>query len=86
MSPENLFVGTHSPDAATERAAGKIRKRVMAEIERLGLRKYLGDVEIDGYTILPPESWDLHLSSRSYADDVLRRKHSRCSTRARRQT
>jgi hypothetical protein len=27
----------------------------MAEIERLNLRKYVGDLEIDGYTILPPE-------------------------------
>jgi hypothetical protein len=27
----------------------------MAEIDRLDLRRYVGDLEIDGYTILPPE-------------------------------
>ena len=52
---EPRFAGTHSPDAETERAARKLRERVMAEIERLGLRQYVGDMEIDGYTILPPE-------------------------------
>jgi ectoine hydroxylase-related dioxygenase (phytanoyl-CoA dioxygenase family) len=49
------FAGVHSPDAETERAARRLRERVMAEIERLGLRQYVGDMEIDGYTILPPE-------------------------------
>jgi ectoine hydroxylase-related dioxygenase (phytanoyl-CoA dioxygenase family) len=52
---EPRFAGHHSPDVADERAARKIRERVMAEIDRLNLRKYIGDLEIDGYTILPPE-------------------------------
>ena len=52
---EPTFAGSHSPDVETERAARKIRERVMAEIARLDLRKYVGDLEIDGYTILPPE-------------------------------
>jgi hypothetical protein len=52
---EPRFAGAHSPDAETERAARQIRARVMAEIDRLSLRKYLGDLEIDGYAILPPE-------------------------------
>jgi ectoine hydroxylase-related dioxygenase (phytanoyl-CoA dioxygenase family) len=52
---EPRFAGVHSPDAETERAARKLRERVMAEIERLDLRQYVGDMEIDGYTILPPE-------------------------------
>ena len=52
---EPRFAGVHSPDVETERAARKLRERVMAEIERLNLRKYVGDMEIDGYTILPPE-------------------------------
>jgi hypothetical protein len=52
---EPQFAGQHSPDVETERAARRIRERVMSEIERLGLRQYVGDMEIDGYTILPPE-------------------------------
>jgi Phytanoyl-CoA dioxygenase (PhyH) len=52
---EPTFSGAHSPDVETERAARKIRERVMAEIDRLNLRKYIGDLEIDGYTILPPD-------------------------------
>jgi hypothetical protein len=52
---EPRFAGTHSPDADTERAAWGLRDRVMAEIERLGLRAHVADMEIDGYTILPPE-------------------------------
>lgn len=52
---EPQFAGQHSPDVETERAARRIRERVMAEIERLGLRQHVGDMEIDGYTILPPE-------------------------------
>jgi len=55
QSDEPRFAGQHSPDVETERAARKIRERVMAEIDRLNLRKYVGDMEIDGYTILPPE-------------------------------
>jgi len=55
LNSEPRFAGAHSPDVETERAARKIRERVMAEIERLNLRKYVGDLEIDGYTILPPE-------------------------------
>jgi ectoine hydroxylase-related dioxygenase (phytanoyl-CoA dioxygenase family) len=52
---EPSFAGVHSPDLETERAARQIRERVMAEIERLGVRRYIGDIEIDGYAILPPE-------------------------------
>ena len=37
---EPRFAGKHAADA---------------EIERLDLRRYVGDLEIDGYTILPPE-------------------------------
>ena len=55
VTSEPRFAGVHSPDVETERAARKVRERVMAEIERLNLRKYVGDLEIDGYTILPPE-------------------------------
>jgi hypothetical protein len=55
MPSEPRFAGVHSPDVETERAARKVRERVMAEIERLNLRQYVGDLEIDGYTILPPE-------------------------------
>jgi hypothetical protein len=55
LNSEPRFAGAHSPDVATERAAREVRERVMAEIERLNLRKYVGDLEIDGYTILPPE-------------------------------
>ena len=54
-SAEPSFAGVHAPDGETERAARKLRERVMAEVERLGLRQYIGDMEIDGYTILPPE-------------------------------
>lgn len=52
---EPRFAGAHSPDVATERAARLIRERVMAQIARLDLRSYIADMEIDGYTILPPE-------------------------------
>jgi hypothetical protein len=52
---EPTFAGAHSPDVETERAARKIRERVMAEIDRLNLRKYVADLEIDGWTILPPD-------------------------------
>jgi hypothetical protein len=55
MTAEPRFAGQHSPDVETERAARKVRERVMAEIERLNLRKYVGDFEIDGYCILPPD-------------------------------
>jgi ectoine hydroxylase-related dioxygenase (phytanoyl-CoA dioxygenase family) len=52
---EPRFAGTHTPDIETERAARQIRERVMAEIERLHVRRYVADMEIDGYTILPPD-------------------------------
>jgi hypothetical protein len=52
---EPKFAGFHSPDVETERAARKARERVMSEIERLNLRRYIADLEIDGFTILPPE-------------------------------
>jgi hypothetical protein len=52
---EPTFAGAHSPDVETERGARKIRERVMAEIDRLNLRKYVADLEIDGWTILPPD-------------------------------
>jgi len=52
---EPTFAGAHSPTVEIERGARKIRERVMAEIERLNLRKYIADLEIDGWTVLPPE-------------------------------
>jgi hypothetical protein len=52
---EPTFAGAHSPDVETEREARKIRERVMTEIERLDLRSHVADLEIDGWTILPPE-------------------------------
>ena len=52
---EVRFAGFHSPDVETERLARGARERVMAEIERLDLRRYIGDLEIDGFTILPPD-------------------------------
>ena len=55
ITADPRFAGYHSADVETERAAGKIRDRVLAEIERLNLRKYVGDMEIDGWTVLPPE-------------------------------
>lgn len=55
LDEEPSFAGHHSPDVETERVARKIRERVVAEIEDRGLRSYIGDLEIDGYTILPPE-------------------------------
>ena len=55
QSAEPRFAGQHTPDAETERGARKIRERVMAEVARLGARPYVADMEIDGYTILPPE-------------------------------
>ena len=55
VNEELRFAGSHSPDLETERAAREVRTRVMGEIDRLGLRSYVGDIEIDGYAILPPE-------------------------------
>jgi len=55
FTSEPTFAGAHSPDAEIERGARKIRERVMAEIDRLNLRQYIADLEIDGWTVLPPE-------------------------------
>jgi hypothetical protein len=55
LDAEPKFAGAHSPDVETERAARKARERVMADIARLNLRSYVADLEIDGFTILPPE-------------------------------
>jgi hypothetical protein len=54
LSPPR-FAGEHSPENETERAAREPRERVMGEIARLNLRSYVADLEIDGFTILPPE-------------------------------
>ncbi len=66
------FAGTHSPDVETERKAREIRERVMAEIERLGLRHHIADLEIDGYTILPPETVGPREFFETLRDETLR--------------
>src|SRR5687767_12993138 len=49
------FAGALHPDAATERAAEEARARVVAEIARLGLEDQVGQLERDGYAIVPPD-------------------------------
>jgi hypothetical protein len=49
------FAGTHHPDRATELLAEQARARVLAEIDRLDLHKYVHELDLNGYTVIPPE-------------------------------
>jgi hypothetical protein len=49
------FSGYLHPDEITERAAMEARDRVMSEIDRLRLREFVGQLDSDGFTIIPPE-------------------------------
>ena len=55
MATKAAFGGFSQTAANDVAAAHRAEKRVFAEIERLGLRDHLLDLETKGYTILPPE-------------------------------
>ena len=65
------FAGTHHPDIATERAAVDARTRVMAEIDRLNLHEYVRQLEVEGYTVLPPETVGPSSFAEALRDGVL---------------
>ena len=55
MATKALFGGFSQTAANDVAAAHRAEERVLAEIDRLGLRDHLLNLETRGYTILPPE-------------------------------
>jgi ectoine hydroxylase-related dioxygenase (phytanoyl-CoA dioxygenase family) len=51
----SIFAGDSFATEEIEREAAAARDRVFAEIERLGLRSAVGDLDAKGYTVIPPE-------------------------------
>jgi hypothetical protein len=55
MEPKIEFSGDAYTDPQIDREAAAARDRVFAELERLDLYRYVGELEAKGYTELPPE-------------------------------
>lgn len=51
----SLFAGDSYTTEDNDRAGEAARKRVFAEIDRLDLRAAIGELEMQGYTVIPPE-------------------------------
>lgn len=51
----SLFAGDSYTTEENDRAGAAARDRVFAEIDRLGLRAAIGELESKGYAVIPPE-------------------------------
>ena len=49
------FCGTHHADPTIEQLAVEARARVLAEIDRLDLHEHVHELDVNGFTVVPPE-------------------------------